>query len=1274
MLDITERDIADLNDTDLRALVALLAEATLRSHHFPTSAITWGGDQNAPDGGLDVRVELATGLVIGGFIPRSSTGFQVKKPDMTPAAIRSEMRPGDVLRESISDLADKEGAYIIASSGSNLSDSALGRRRAAMRAAMGDHPKASNTIVEFYDRQRLATWVRDFPGLCPWVLARVGRPMQGWRSFGDWAFSGAGPTVEFVTDDTARLYHGTAKAGKPYPALQVLIGLLQMRASLARAGSSLRLIGLSGVGKTRLVQAMFEESVGTAALDPNTTIYADLAHHPEPNPIAVVTHLLQRQARSIVIVDNCPADLHRQLTQLCQTPGSTVSVMTVEYDIRDDTPEGTDVFRLEAASGNVVTKLVSGRCPWLSQVDAQSIGTFSGGNARVGLALAQTVRTGESLSGLSDEDLFARLFSQRHADDTGLMASAEACALVYSFDGDTFSGEGAEIPCIAALAGCAPVVLHRHVAELARRGLLQERSRWCAVLPHAIANRLAERALQNIPPFQIHVQLVEHAPERLLQSFSRRLSYLHESRAAVRIAVDWLSSSGFVGAHLGNLSSFGMALFANIAPVAPEAALAAIERIKINNTSPGFFSAENSNRDEFARLLRKIAYDPALFERCTDLLVEFATALPETEKDPGSQALDVWKSLFSPFLSGTHATVVQRMAVLGKLLRSNCQQKNDLSLDALASALETFHFSSVHGFDFAARSRDYGYHPATAEEQKQWFSAGIRLVIEVGTSAVASAPAVRKMFARQLPGLWVHTATQDWIVTAVEAFSRDGFWGDGWVAVKEAIWRLRERPNEALERLQALEQSLAPKTLEEQIRLHVLRDQDWILDTEDTPDALMAAMTRADTRAEELGVRAATDTDLLDEVLPDLISPGHGRRWHFARGLACGALDVAALWSRLMEVERSRVSETNPTSLMGYLSGWHQFDPVAARTVVDHAISDPRLTRWVPQLEIAVGFDDSSIGRLQRALAAGAPAGAFRILSLGRLTDAIRPSDLSAFLDCLAASKDGWVVAIDILAMRLRSDSGTHGDVSSLFHLGRTLLLQIDPRSRVHHRLDYDLSTLAAVCLKGPAGEQAAVTICNVLAEAFASHAISFHDLHALLKALFHVQPIAALNAFLQPGHEQRRRYPTILSMFKDVSDFYRSPIAEVQDDVVLDWCEKDPALNFPAAATSIPYSRTGSEGAGLIWTELAQALLARAPEPRDVLTSFIARFEPYSWSGSRAAIMEVNTGLLVSVEQSTNSDLAALARQERQRLLEDCRRERLWENERSRQDDERFE
>src|SRR5262249_49346380 len=124
MFEITADDIAALNDEDLRSLIARLCEAEMRRRRLPTSSVTWGGDQNAADGGLDVRVELPKRTVIDGFVPRPITGFQVKKSDMTPAKISGEMKPRGKVRAAIRSLAERSGAYIIVSSKASVSDSA----------------------------------------------------------------------------------------------------------------------------------------------------------------------------------------------------------------------------------------------------------------------------------------------------------------------------------------------------------------------------------------------------------------------------------------------------------------------------------------------------------------------------------------------------------------------------------------------------------------------------------------------------------------------------------------------------------------------------------------------------------------------------------------------------------------------------------------------------------------------------------------------------------------------------------------------------------------------------------------------------------------------------------------------------------------------------------------------------------------------------------------------------------------------------------------------
>ncbi|MGD2159064.1 MAG: hypothetical protein PVG32_19460, partial [Anaerolineales bacterium] len=339
--------------------------------------------------------------------------------------------------------------------------------------------------------------------------------------------------------------------------------------------------------------------------------------------------------------------MHRQLTKACSK--SSVSLLTVEYDIRDDLPEETKAFRLEPASEEIIEKIIGKRFPYISRVDARMIANFSGGNARIAIALANTVRYGDTLSNFRDEQLFERLFWQRHTSSDSLLISAEACSLVYSFEGKDVSSEKSELKLLASLIGKPGSELYRDVTELKKRGLVQSRHVWRAVLPHAIANRLARRALESIPKDTIAQTILYSDSERLIKSFSHRLSYLHDCDPAIEIVNEWLAPEGWIGKENCNFNSFGMDVFRNVAPVAPEKILEAIERAVNGNEGKNFASRDHHHFYEFVKLLAQLAYDPKLFERCVDILCLYALTEKPDERNNSIRA--VLKSLFYIYLS-----------------------------------------------------------------------------------------------------------------------------------------------------------------------------------------------------------------------------------------------------------------------------------------------------------------------------------------------------------------------------------------------------------------------------------------------------------------------------------------------------------------------------------------------------------------------------------------------------------------------------------------------
>jgi hypothetical protein len=106
MFEITGDHVSLLGDEDLRTLIGLLCEAEARRGGLSPLDVTWGGDQSAADGGLDVRAALRGEVGPPLNLPRSSTGFQVKAQDMPRAAILAEMKPSGTVRPVIQELSD----------------------------------------------------------------------------------------------------------------------------------------------------------------------------------------------------------------------------------------------------------------------------------------------------------------------------------------------------------------------------------------------------------------------------------------------------------------------------------------------------------------------------------------------------------------------------------------------------------------------------------------------------------------------------------------------------------------------------------------------------------------------------------------------------------------------------------------------------------------------------------------------------------------------------------------------------------------------------------------------------------------------------------------------------------------------------------------------------------------------------------------------------------------------------------------------------------------
>jgi hypothetical protein len=1267
MFEITGDDVAHLSDENLRSLVGLLREAEAKRLGYPISSITWSGHQDAADGGVDVRVALPANSEVGGFIPRPATAFQVKKAAMPRQKILAEMRPGGALRPAIRDLADRSGAYIIVSSEGHTSDAPLQDRRAAMREAANDLPNPNALLLDFYDRGRLATWVRDHAGLTLWVREKIGKPIHSWHPYEAWAYDPEGARGEYLLDDKLRILTNT---GGPNGELQAAEGIKRIRDRLRKSQSIVRLVGLSGVGKTRLAQALFDERVGTDSLDPALACYTNIADEPEPRPLALAAELIAAKKRAIFVIDNCPPDLHHRLSVVCRAPDSLLSLITVEYDVREDEPEGADVFSLEPSSIELLAKLVKRRVPGLSPVDARTIADFSGGNARVATALAATLGKNETIAGLSDEDLFKRLFQQRNDPNESLLLAAQALSLVYSFQVDNEdASDQVELFTLGSLIGKNLEEMFLHAAELSRRHLLQKRGRWRAVLPHAIANRLATMALQNISPAAIEKRLINGPSKRLLRSFSHRLGYLNKSKEARAIATKWLAPQGLLE-NIADLDEPGMAMFNYIAPVVPEDALLALEQALLGPNSDEVVA----KCKRFVYVLRSLAYEPPVFERCIALIVKIANA-GDVDSDT-NEARKVFASLFPVYLSGTHATIEQRLATIKTLIVSDDTKRRTIGLLGLKGVLEGSHFGSAYNFEFGARSRDYGYWPHDRDEVKQWFAKSLRFAeIHAGSNQPAASQ-VRSIIAQQFRGLWTSAAQFDELEGACRAISEMGFWAEGWIAVRQTIhYDSPGFPPEVSARLASLGNLLQPSNLVEKVRSIVLSDTLTYVGIDSDDDRskdIEATGIRIAAMAQELGATVAADGDALRELLAELVC-GHGQRWSFGCGLAMGAEDPKALWDKLVtQLEATPEDSWGIQVFCGFLNGLHATKQELSDSLLDDAMKNAPLALIYPALQTCVEIDKRGVDRLMRSLDLGrAHIRIYRFLN-GRATDSISGRDLSALILEVARTSEGLDAAIDILYARIISDNGQHrSSAPEVVDAGRELIRKLDFTRWKKHQ-DYRWGAISNACLLGEEGASVVQEMSRKLREAISKYeTYTFHH-EDLLSALFSVQPIAALDGLCPTDMKESDLSARIL---EEVSRLRMSPFHLISAEVLLGWGDQDPTSRYPLLATFIPISQPSADTGEPEWTSVARLLLDKAPDRIQVLKNFLTQLDPIAWFGnSRASIVKSNEKLLDDLADYPDPAVVEFIREQKTRLAAVVKDYSHIDDMIARETDERFE
>jgi hypothetical protein len=668
-------------------------------------------------------------------------------------------------------------------------------------------------------------------------------------------------------------------------------------------------------------------------------------------------------------------------------------------------------------------------------------------------------------------------------------------------------------------------------------------------------------------------------------------------------------------------------------------------------------------------LIRSLAYEAPLFERCVRILEQIVVYQVEAGRPIPQTVRDILLSFFQRALSGTHATPAERTGMIARWLNADNVTLQELGRRALERALQV-HISSNASHAFGARPRNYGYQPQTVEQESEWFAGLLALLDQHIRDETVHASFAKELLARNLGALWGIAPLREQLSRQFRNIAGGRFWKDGWAAAHSAAVRYSD-DSAALPILQALESDLAPTDLQSEVlsvlvrgsvpAIGRLKGEDW-----EQYEMRMAAAS------EGLGERAAVRLDVLAALAPQLLVVPGGRIELFGRGLGRRASDLSAAWSSLITaVIATPVERLVPSLPRGFIYEVSKRDPEAVRAWLDACVTDEQTAPMLPALHDAVGWDEAGVARTARALHDNLiPIAEYRYLaSAARAPLSTQRKAVDVMLEVLTRP-DGFSSVLDALFRWLDIFQGTYEVVADLLGPVCQATLVHPEVALCISEQDYLIGRVADVGLSCPDG----ATVARQMAHAYrmALQEDPYHDwsLPEILGAMFRHQTSATLDGFYADDAE----WAVALRMLVDRAGNSLSLIDAINLEQMLDWSLVEMLPRSAFLLSFIPVVEPAATTARAVLTRHARALLDNSPAPSETLDLIIDHLVPRSWNGSLAEIVAINATALEDVMGLFDAPFQAAAQQARQRILEIVERERAIERIRERDRDERFE
>jgi hypothetical protein len=918
MASINEIGIQQINNLDalqLSKLLHRLIEIEVEKNYI----VNW--DRLVPfnittgDAGSDGRISWSNGPAETEWLKNRFTIFQNKATTLTPKNCFEELLEPQInkslfrqLKGEIEKLVKAKGCYVLFTTQS-LNDKQKQERikkfREAIKAA--NHKNYDTFQILIYDANTIKDWVNQ-------NIAAVTQVQQ---------FNGISrPQAMMLWDEWER--HSLSNQNQ-FQTNELINTNLDLILQTIRTQKVLRVVGHSGLGKTRLVLEAFRHDNLKHSL-----VYFDMAGIDDIREIKnfIISH--QDNQEGIIVFDNCEIKFHEILSALV-TGNGKLKIVTIGLD-DNQSVEDAKLKVDRNRQRDVVRKIIQNKISNThSPSDIEHIDKLSEGYPWMAIKFCDAViRKGFSeLSSYPLDDFIRKLLFGARPEDEIEYNIIRSCAVfsAFGFPDDSFRDvinpdlrrslkRQSEFIRTRIYDGLITETKFREtINKFTKEDIIERKGTFLIIRPTILAINLAANWLINTDHDRIIGIIKELKNVDLDQKFVERFRELDQIDKAKEIVAElWGPNSPFGTAEVLN-TSWGSQLFRYVVEVNPTVTVDAIYQA-FEKASKDALKKSREGRRNLVWALEKLCFRKETFEKASKVLYSFAAAENENW---ANNSTNQFMHLFQIHLPGTEASLGKRLSIIRWGLEKEDSDYTRIAIGALSNGLRYDNFHRSGGPERQGSGpvlKDYI--PETWQEIFDYWHESIKILTELSCMDDVNSDLAAQAIIESTRTLTKH-GQHDAIINSIKKIVqyKNTVWLGAVNNLKLTLGYETHLMPDVVTRIRSLITELTPVDIENQILLKVSKPEWDLHETGEDGHFIDKPKINAEAFAEELYAKKIDWFDYIEKLL----FGEQKQAFNFGKRVSELYKDEGLITISISRLERIEKALQNPEFIAGLLVG-----------------------------------------------------------------------------------------------------------------------------------------------------------------------------------------------------------------------------------------------------------------------------------------------------------------------------------------------------------------